>query len=164
MKKVLIYLLIIAIGSAGVYYGLTKYNNKDNKQTNNTNKGTNKKSNNTNNKIEKDDNTEIVPSRDAFISEAIKLQTLAENANSNDPCKCYSVQDLDKNTSLSGSILVYTNDDLFISNMWLSNGYYLLDGYDNPAANNLIESKETASLYCGEESADVKSSLCSISD
>jgi hypothetical protein len=162
MKKVLIYLLIIAIGSAGVYYGLNKYNNKKDNHVDNTKADTNK--DDKTNKNNKDDDTEIVPSRDAFISETIKLQTLAENYNDNNPCKCYNVKDLDRNTSLSGSILVYTNDDLFISNMWLSNGYYFLDGADNASASNLVESSEEASLYCGEENADTQSSLCSINN
>ena len=162
MKKVLIYLLIIAIGSAGVYYGLNKYNNKKDNHVDNTKADANK--DDKTNKNNKDDDTEIVPSRDAFISEAIKLQTLAENYNDNNPCKCYNVKDLDRNTSLSGSILVYTNDDLFISNMWLSNGYYFLDGADNASANNLVESSEDASLYCGEENADTQSNLCSINN
>ena len=159
MKKVLIYLLIIAIGSGGVYYGLTKYNKKSNtpKENNNSNKSND---NTTNNSNVNNQNTEIVPSRDGFVSEAIKLQTLAENQNNNETCKCYNVKDLDRNTSLTGSILVYTNDDLFISTMWLSNGYYVLNGSDSVATDALEESLEPASLYCGEASPDVQSSLC----
>lgn len=149
MKKILIYLLIITIGTAGVYYGLTKYNHKNNdtKEEKETN-------------VPKKEKEEIIPSKDAFVSEAIKLQTLAENIGGNEACKCYNVKDLDRNTSLTGSILVYTNDDLFISSMWLSNGYYILDGLDSVATGLLEESNEQASLYCGEESMDVQSSLC----
>ena len=149
MKKFIIYVLIIAIGAAGVYYGLTKYNEKKDEP---------KKQ-----EVKKDINDEkkdVVPSRDGFVSEAIKLQTLAENKENNVVCKCYNVKDLDKNTSLTGSILVYTIDDLFVSSMWLSNGYYILDGYDNAATGLLEESTEQASLYCGEADASSQSSLC----
>ena len=158
MKKVLIYLLIIAIGSTGVYYGLTKYNqdDKSSKETSKANKVVDTTDDNNNNNTV----SEVVPSRDGFVSEAIKLQTLAENQNGNDPCRCYNVKDLDRNTSLTGSILVFTNDDLFISNMWLSNGYYMLNGTDTVATELLEESKEEASIYCGEANAETKSSLC----
>ena len=154
MKKVLTYLLIIAIGSAGVYYGLTYMNkNKNDKQEIKTN----------DTQVAKDDtndDTEIVPSRDGFVSEAIKLQTLAENKEGNQTCKCYNVKDLDRNTSLTGSILVHTLDDLFISTMWLSNGYYILKESDSVATGLLEESSEQASLYCGEDNASVESRLC----
>lgn len=150
MKKVLIYLIIIGLGAGAVYYGLTKYNKKNDE----------KKVVDTPSKKEEEKDEEIIPSRDAFVSEAIKLQTLAENKENNQTCKCYSVKDLDRNTSLTGSILVYTSDDLFVSNMWLSNGYYILNGYDNVATGLLEESSEQASLYCGEESMSVTPSLC----
>lgn len=147
MKKALLYLLIIAIGAGGVYYGLTVLN-KDKEVA----------------KPKQDANQEpkpeVVPSKDGFVSEAIKLQTLAENKEGNDTCKCYNVKDLDKNTSLTGSILVYTIDDLFVSSMWLSNGYYLLDGSESVATGLLEESRETASLYCGEDSPSTQSELC----
>ena len=154
MKKVLTYLLIIAIGSAGVYYGLTYVNQKkeDKKEVKSLN--TEVAKDNTN------DETEIVPSRDGFVSEAIKLQTLAENKDGNQTCKCYNVKDLDRNTSLSGSILVHTLDDLYVSTMWLSNGYYILNESDSVATGLLEESSEQASLYCGEENASIQSRLC----
>ena len=57
MKKILIYLLIITIGTAGVYYGLTKYNHKkdDTKEEKETN-------------VPKKEKEEIIPSKDAFVS------------------------------------------------------------------------------------------------
>lgn len=150
MKKVLIFMVIIAIGAGGVYYGLSRLDNKKQEKTHI----------NDNKPKEEKETEEIIPSRDAFVSEAIKLQTLAENKENNQTCKCYNVKDLDRNTSLSGSILVYTSDDLFISNMWLSNGYYILDGSDSVATGLLEESSDQASLYCGEESLSVTPSLC----
>lgn len=148
MKKTLFCLLIIIIGTIGVYYALT-YVNKDKKvEKDDTNK------------TKVNDNNDTIPSRDAFISEAIKLQTLAENKGNNETCKCYNIKELDRNSSLSGSILVYTVDDLFISTMWLSNGYYLLDGYEAAASGNLTESSEQASIYCGEENSSTQSNLC----
>ena len=151
MKKVLIYLIIIIIGTGGVYYGLTVFNkNKEDKKV----------VNNDNNNNKEEEKKEIIPSRDAFVSEAIKLQTLAENKESNQTCKCYNVKDLDRNTSLSGSILVYTIDDLFVSSMWLSNGYYILDGSDNVATGLLEESDAQASIYCGEENSSDEPKLC----
>ena len=154
MKKVLIYLIIVAIGAYGVYYALGQMDkNKSNTKTNET-------SDIKNDSKPQDVDEEIIPSKDAFVSEAIKLQTLAENKENNQTCKCYNVKDLDINTSLYGSILVYTSDDLFISSMWLSNGYYKLDGSDTVSTGELIESSDKASLYCGEASMDVQSSLC----
>lgn len=152
MKKVLIYFVVIAIGAAGVYYGLTAVNNKkaDNKITEESKVA----------KEEKKEETEVIPSRDAFVSEAIKLQTLAENKENNQTCRCYNVKDIDKNTSLTGSILVHTLDDLFVSTLWLSNGYYILNESDSVATGLLEESSEQASLYCGEENASVQSRLC----
>lgn len=155
MKKVLLYLIIIAVGTAGVYYGLSFFNDKK----------TNEKSLKDDKKISKnnEEEEEVIPSRDAFISEAIKLQTLAENKENNVTCKCYNVKDLDKNTSLTGSILVYTLDDLFVSTMWLSNGYYILDGSENAATSLLNESDEVASTVCADDKENVanKSTLCS---
>lgn len=152
MKKVLIYLVVIAIGAAGVYYGLTAMNNKkdDNKIVKKDKEQ----------KEENKEETEVIPSRDAFVSEAIKLQTLAENKENNQTCRCYNVKDIDKNTSLTGSILVHTLDDLFVSTMWLSNGYYILNESDSIATGLLEESSDQASLYCGEENASVQSRLC----
>lgn len=150
MKKVLIFLIIVIIGAGGVYFGLDYYNRKKDSKTNKSVKEDNKK----------DVEPEVIPSRDAFVSEAIKLQTLAENKDGNDTCKCYNVKDLDKNTTLSGSILVYTLDDLYVSTMWLSNGYYILDGSESAATGNLDESSEQASIYCGAESLSVRPSLC----
>ena len=148
MKKIIMYLLIIVIGAAGVYYGLTKfYEKKDEPKVEKS--------------VEEKPKEEVIPSKDAFVSEAIKLQTLAENEENNQTCKCYNVKDLDKNTTLSGSILVHTVDDLFISTMWLSNGYYILDGSETAATGVLTESSDQASLYCGETSASQQSSLCS---
>lgn len=147
MKKVLVYILIIIIGAGGVYYGLVKLNNKK------TTKGSGEPK-----PVEKKD--EVIPSRDSFMEEAIKLQTLAENTNNNNSCKCYNVKSLDPNTKLTGSILVYTIDDLFVSSLWLSNGYYLLDGAENVASGLIEETDESASIYCGEESASTQSSLC----
>ena len=150
MKKVLIFLIIVIIGAGGVYYGLDYYNSKKGEKTVEPKKS----------KQKKEDEPEVIPSRDAFVSEAIKLQTLAENKDGNATCKCYNAKDLDKNTTLSGSILVYTLDDLYVSTMWLSNGYYILDGSESAATGNLEESSEQASLYCGEESLSVRPSLC----
>jgi uncharacterized protein YxeA len=150
MKKVLIFIIIVIIGAGGVYFGLDYYNQRKDNKTDKQQKNVEKK----------EEDTEVIPSRDAFVSEAIKLQTLADNKDSNDTCKCYNAKDLDKNTTLSGSILVYTLDDLYVSTMWLSNGYYILDGYESAATGNLEESSEQASLYCGEESLSVRPSLC----
>ena len=147
MKKVLVYMLIIVIGTVGVYYGLVKLNEKKD----NTPKVTQKK--------DKKEET-VIPSKDSFMEEAIKLQTLAENKNGNNSCKCYKVKDIDPNSKLNGSILVYTVDDLFVSSLWLSNGYYLLNGTENVAVGLIEETSETASIYCGEESASTQSSLC----
>lgn len=155
MKKILIYLIIIALGSGSVYYFLTSYKNKDKEKI-----ISRSNSKNNNQAVNNEENEEIIPSKDAFISEAIKLQTLAENKENNQTCKCYNVKELDRNTSLSGSILVYTLDDLFVSTMWLSNGYYFLNGLDNASTANLEESSEAASLYCGEENATTQSRLC----
>lgn len=153
MKKVLICIIIVLIGAAGVYFGLDK---AEVVRENAPEKKEEKKQ-----VVSKpEDKTEVIPSRDAFVSEAIKLQTLAENENSNDTCKCYNVKDLDHNTSLTGSILVYTIDDLFVTSMWLSNGYYLLKQSDSVATGLLEESSEQASLYCGEENPSQQSSLC----
>ena len=156
MKKVLICIIIVVIGSLGVYYGLTKVDD-DSKPFSSSKK---ENSNTSTTTKEENEKPEVVPSRDAFVSEAIKLQTLAENQNSNDTCKCYNVKELDKNTSLTGSILVYTIDDLFVTSMWLSNGYYILNQSDSVATGQLEESSEQASIYCGEESASQQSSLC----
>ena len=150
LKKVLTYLLIIIVGAAGVYYALDKFNKQETKTTEAPKKKTIAK-------------REVIPSKDSFVEEAIKLQTLAENNNGNDICKCYNVKDLDPNTSLKGSILVYTVGDLFVSNMWLSNGYYLLDNSENVSIGVLEESSADASIYCGESSANIQSSLCDTS-
>lgn len=149
MKKVLGYLFVLVIGAAGVYYALLKYNEKSNV----------KKADKTPKIISKSNN-EPIPSKDDFLNEAIKLQTLAENTNGNDTCKCYNVKDLDYNTSLTGSILVYTVGDLFVSNLWVSNGYYMLDNSENISSVEIIESKDTASLYCGESSMSSRPALC----
>lgn len=152
MKKLLIYIIIIAIGTFCVYYGLNFLNNKKEDKIHISD-----------NTVKKDitkNDTEVIPSRDAFVSEAIKLQTLAENKENNQTCKCYNVKELDRNTSLAGSILVYTIDDLFVSSMWLSNGYYILEESDSVATGLLEESSKQASFYCGEESASSQPSLC----
>lgn len=150
MKKVLSYVLIIAIGASGVYFALDKINSKETPVKQVSKKKTLAKK-------------EVIPSKDSFVEEAIKLQTLAENNNGNDICKCYNVKDLDPNTSLTGSILVYTVGDLFVSNMWLSNGYYMLDSSENVSVGLLNETSLSASEYCGEVSANIKSSLCDTS-
>ena len=150
MKKVLIFIIVVIIGAGAVYFGLNYFDKKDDKKTKGNDQVVEKKK----------DDTEVIPSRDAFVSEAIKLQTLADNKGGNETCKCYNVKDLDRNTTLTGSILVYTLDDLYISTMWLSNGYYILDGSESAATGNLEESSEQASLYCGEESLSVQPSLC----
>lgn len=149
MKKFFIYLIVIVIGAAAVYYGLTKFNKKDTKQS------------------VKDDGekpvekTNAIPSRDDFISEAKKLQMLAEESNGTDICKCYNAKELDPNTSLSGSILIFTSGDIYLSNLWLSNGYYIIDDSEVVSSGLVEESSKQASLYCGEESADIQSRLCS---
>lgn len=154
MKKVLICIIIVAIGAAGVYYGLD-YLDKNNNLSNSIKSKKIVKVDE-----EEKEETEVIPSKDSFVSEATKLQTLAENEENNQTCKCYNVKDLDKNTSLTGSILVYTSDDLFLSKMWLSNGYYILDGSEQADTYSLVESSDQASLYCGEADASTQSSLC----
>ena len=149
MKKFFGYLFVLIAGSAGVYYALLKYNektteNKDNKQE----------------KIVTKTPEEKIPSKDDFLNEAIKLQTLAENTNGSETCKCYNVKDLDYNTTLTGSILVYTVGDLFVSNLWVSNGYYMLNNTENVSSVEIIETKDSASLYCGEKNKNSKPSLC----
>ena len=47
--------------------------------------------------------------------------------------------------------------------MWLSNGYYLLDNSENVSIGVLEESSADASIYCGESSANIQSSLCDTS-
>ena len=149
MKKFFVYLIVILIGAAAVYFFLYKYNQKDDK------KPEDKKVNDV---VEE---KEVVPNRDDFINEATKLQMLAENNNGNDICKCYSPQDLDPNTKLKGSILVYTSGDIYLSNLWLSNGYYIIDNSEVVSSGLVEESSKQASLYCGEESAGIQSRLCS---
>lgn len=148
MKKVL-YLLTLLIGAGLIYYGISYFNND---------KKVEKPKENETIKNE----TETVPSKDAFISEAIKLQTLAENKGDNETCRCYKVKELDVNSPLTGSILVYTIDDLFVSSMWLSNGYYILDGTENAATGLLEESSNQASQYCGEQDSTTEPSLCAV--
>lgn len=149
MKKFMLYFLIIVIGAAGVYYALYKFNKKEEK----------KPVNNQSEVVEEE--TEYVPSRDDFITEATKLQMLAEEMNGNSTCNCYNVKDIDPNSKLSGSILVYTSGDIYLSNMWLSNGYYIINNSEFVSSGVVEESSDQASLYCGEESAGVQSSLCS---
>ena len=83
MKKFIIYILIIAIGSFGVYFGLA-YKDTIKEHIFSSNKKTEPK------KSDKKDEKETIPSKDGFISEAIKLQTLAENTGVNETCKCYN--------------------------------------------------------------------------
>ena len=149
MKKAFVYILIILIGAVGVYFALTRINQKKEKQPEKLNQqqGDNKPE-------------EKVPSRDDFINEATKLQLLAENKNCADTCHCYTVKELDPNSKLSGSILVYTSGDIFLSNMWLSNGYYIIDNSEVVTSGLVQESSERASNYCGESSPGIKSSLC----
>ena len=147
MKKFLIYFLIVVIGAAAIYYGLCIYNKKPEKEPEKPTEPAPEKK-------------EVIPSKDEFVIEATKLQTLAEDVNGNDICKCYNVKELDPNTKLTGSILVYTSGDIYVSNMWLSNGYYLLDNSEIVSGGILEESSEQASLYCGEASANVQSRLC----
>ncbi|MBO4600900.1 MAG: hypothetical protein J5634_01530 [Bacilli bacterium] len=152
MKKFLIYMLIVIIGAAGVYYFLCGFGNKKEEP---------KKVNNEETKEE--EKKEIIPSKDDFVTEAIKLQTLAEDENGADVCKCYNVKELDRNTPLTGSILVYTSGDIYVSSMWLSNGYYYIENSEVVTAGMLDESSEQASIYCGEASKDIQSSLCDVS-
>ena len=147
MKKILTYLIIIIVGAACVYYGLTVYNIKEEPKE--------RKS-----LTVKESTNEVIPSKDDFVKEAIKLQTLAEGKNNNETCTCYNPKDLDINTSLSGSILVYTVDDLFTSSLWLSNGYYLLNESENVATGLLETSSDQASLNCGEEAGVTEYKLC----
>ena len=149
MKKVIIFLLIVIVGATAVYFSLDKLNKKS---------GSNPSA-----PVEKNassDKNEEAPTKDAFVKEAERLQSIAENREENVTCKCYSVKDLDPSSKLVGSILVHTTDDLFVSTMWLSNGYYLLDGVESAAVGTVEDSADTASLYCGEESANSVSSLC----
>lgn len=150
MKKFLLYILIIALGSFGVYYGLTKTDLLQKKEEKSP-------------KVIKPNKTESknkIPSKDEFVAEATKLQTLAENKAGNNTCTCYSTKDIDPTTNLEGSILVYTIDDLFVSSLWLSNGYYLLDGTENASVGLLEETDNAASKYCGEASKNETSALC----
>ena len=148
MKKVLIYLLIIALGAGAVYFGLTKFNSKDSRPKTSTPSSN------------KDEEKSTIPTKDDFVIEATKLQTLAEDTNGNITCKCYNAKDLDPNTTLSGSILVYTSGDLFLSNMWLSNGYYILEDSENASTGLLVESTDTASSNCGVAAGTTEYPLC----
>ena len=148
MKKIFIYIFIIVIGAAAFYFGLTLLN-KDKKETPKTDV-----------KEPKKEEKVSIPTKEEFVNEAIKLQNTAERKGEDLTCKCYNVKELDSSSPLSGSILVYTVDDLFISTMWLSNGYYMLDGTENAAIGILDETSETASIYCGESSKDITPSLC----
>lgn len=149
MKKFLVCLIVIFVGAGAVYFCLCKVNKKDDK------KGIIENSS----KIEEE--TIVIPSRDDFIEEATKLQMLAENKNGISTCTCYNVKDLDPNTNLRGSILVYTSGDIYLSNMWLSNGYYIIDDSEVVTSGLVEESNKDASIYCGENSSDIQSSLCS---
>lgn len=150
MKKFLLYFLILIVGSTGVYFGLLKFNEYKKVDKHKTKE-----------KIQaKTEEENIIPSKDDFISEAIKLQTLAENTNGNDTCKCFNVKDLDRNTNLTGSILVYTVGDLFVSNVWVSNGYYMFNSVENISSTDIIETNEQASVYCGEANSSSVSPLC----
>lgn len=149
MKKIFGYFFVIAIGALGVYFCLCKVNKKDEK------KGV------ADNSAKIEEEKVIVPSRDDFIEEATKLQMLAENRNGTSTCTCYNAKDLDPNTNLKGSILVYTSGDIYLSNMWLSNGYYIIEDSEIVTSGLVEESDKEASLYCGESSSTVQSSLCS---
>jgi len=149
MLKKFVYILIVIIGAGCIYFALTKINEKKDNKTSENNKTTQEQS-----------ISDKKPTRDEFIEEATKLQMLAESTNGNETCKCYNVKELDHNTPMTGSILVYTSGDLFISNLWLSNGYYILDNSENVSSGLVEESDQTASIYCGESSANEKSSLC----
>ncbi len=150
MKKFILLLFIIIIGAAAVYFSLDKLDFLKKEEP--VKKVQNKKNN--------EANTKKISSKDDFIEEAIKLQTLAENKENNSTCRCYQVKELDPNSNMEGSILVYTVDDLFVSNMWLSNGTYLLDGFENASPALVETSSDSASKYCGESSYGVTSSLC----
>lgn len=149
MFKKFMYLLIIIIGAGAVYFGLTKFNAKESKP---------KEKNTPTAKNHEEKNKK--PTVEEFVEEATKLQTLAESTNGNETCRCYNVKELDHNTTMTGSILVYTSGDLFISNLWLSNGYYILNDSENVSSGLLEDSNETASIYCGQSSASEKSPLC----
>lgn len=151
MKKFFVYLIIILVGAAGVYFALCKYNKKDEKQPK-------KEKEQAVEKVEE----EKVPSKDEFVTEATKLQMLAEDINGANTCKCYNVKDIDKNTKLNGSILVYTSGDIYLSSMWLSNGYYYIENSEVISAGLLDESSEKASIYCGEDNINTPSRLCDI--
>ena len=149
MKKFFVYLIIIVVGAAGVYYALCKYNeNKDAKPKKEKEK------------VVESVEEEKIPSKDEFVTEATKLQMLAEDINGANICKCYNVKDIDKNTTLDGSILVYTSGDIYLSSMWLSNGYYYIENAEVITAGMLDESSEEASIYCGEANKDTQSRLC----
>ena len=148
MKKILLYILIVVIGASAFYFGLTKII----KEKREVEKLKPKK--------QETQTPSSVPTKEDFVNEAVMLQNTAERKGEDLTCKCYMVKDLDSSSKLTGSILVYTVDDLFISTMWLSNGYYLLDGVESAAIGNVDDSTETASTYCGEVSRDVTPSLC----
>ena len=149
MKKVFIFIIVVLLGSTLVYFTLDKINKKnDNVPVIKVQKN--------NNSVEKEE----IPTKEAFVKEAERLQSIAENKEDNQTCKCYNVKDLDSSSKLVGSILVHTTDDLFVSTMWLSNGYYLLDGVEGASVGTLEDSSDTASLYCGEDSINSVSSLC----
>lgn len=158
MKKIFLFVLIIIVGSFMVYSGLN-YFDSSNKYKDSDVAVNNSEIKNTNGIGGEVINS--VPSKDEFVKEALKLQTLAENVEDNQTCKCYKLKDLDYNTKLTGSILVYSVDDLFISNVWISNGYYLLDGVESVVSGNVEETNVTASLYCGEANESIVSTLCS---
>lgn len=151
MKKFLTYIIIILIGAAGVYFALTKLNKKDDKKEPEVSE-----------KTEEKKEEEVIPGKDEFVREATKLQTLAENTNGTETCKCYNVKELDRNTKLSGSVLVYTSGDIFVSNVWLSNGYYYIEDSEIVTEGMLEETNQTASIYCGETSSDVRSYHCDL--
>ena len=150
MKKFFGYFFVVAAGAIGVYFCLCKMN-KINKQTDVIESTSEIK-----------EEKVVVPSRDDFINEATKLQVLAENKNGNSTCTCYNVKELDPNSKLKGSILVYTSGDIYLSNMWLSNGYYIIEDSEIVTSGLVEESDKEASIYCGESSSDVQPSLCSV--
>ena len=120
---------------------------------------------NNNNKITEQNKNETIEkvdinTKETFVTEAERLNNLVEQNANNETCKCYDIKELDANTKLSGSILLYTIDDLFITNLWLSDGKYIVNGHEDLIDENIEESTETASSFCGETSKDIQSSLC----
>lgn len=154
MKKVILFIIFVLIGATAVYFSLDKINSSIPKEKETT------ESKKVNDKKENKEES-VKSTKDDFVMQANRLQVLAEQKNGDITCKCYNIKELDSSSKLTGSILVHTIDDLYVSTMWISNGYYMLDGVENAAVGIVDDTNEDASIYCGEDSAEAVSSLCS---